>query len=786
MDPCRAEQNGSGEETQKASFLACLLRSILGGMTNSGPAQIVSDEYVAARSVLGDRYALVRELGRGGMATVYLAEETKHSRQVAIKVLHPELAATLGAERFLREIGIAARLSHPHLVPLIDSGEAGGLLYYVSSYMPGGSLRDRLQRDGKLPVRDTLRIAQEVSTALDYAHRAGFVHRDVKPENILFADGHALLADFGVARVVFGQGADEDVTAAGIAIGTPEYMSPEQASGERNIDGRADIYALACVVYEMLIGAPPFRGDTRGIMMRHVTETPPRLRAVHPEIPTSVEDAIVRAMAKEPTLRFTSACAFVSAMRAESEPRGRAFAGVTRNIAVLPFVNASPDPDNEYLSDGITDELIDALAKVEGIHVASRTSVFALKGKPQDVRAIGALLDCPVVLEGTVRRSGNQLRITAQLTSTDDGHLIWSQRYDRQMDDAFAIQDEISRTIVNTLLATSLADVAPPGRRHTENARAYSLYLKGRYEWNRRVQDGIGAAIRYFEQAVAEDPRYALAYTGLADSWALHVDYRSVPVREGFEAAKAYARKAIELDDTLAEAHASLAWTLFIYDWDWAGAEREFRRAIELDPRYPVAHQWYAFLLTAKNNMGEALVEGHTAVELDPGSVSARRSLGITYLYARRWDQARYHLERAIAMNPNAEETYRMLGLTLTMEGQLAEALHVLRDTVAMPEAGTLSRATLGYALARANQEAEARAILEDLERAAADHYVSPVAMATILIGLRDVDRALDWIERAIDDRRGWVAYLNVNPIFDPLREHERFKALVERMRLPS
>ena len=756
-------------------------------MVGPSPPQVASvDDYLSARALLGDRYSLEREIGRGGMATVYLAEETKHGRKVAIKVLRPELAATLGAERFLREIGIAARLSHPHLVPLIDSGDAGGLLYYVSAYMPGGSLRERLRREGPLSVRDTLRIAEEVSTALDYAHRAGFVHRDVKPENILFADGHALLADFGVARVIFGEGAEDQVTAAGLAIGTPEYMSPEQASGDRDVDGRADIYSLACVVYEMLTGTPPFRGDSRAIMVKHVTETPPRVRAVHPEIPTSVDDAIVLAMRKDPAIRFTSACDFVHALGAESEARGRVFAGATRNIAVLPFVNASPDPDNEYLSDGITDELIDALAKVEGIRVASRTSVFALKGKPQDVRAIGALLDCPVVLEGTVRRAGQQLRITAQLTSTDDGHLVWSQRYDRQMADAFAIQDEIARTIVNTLRATSFAGLStPPRRRHTENPRAYSLYLKGRYEWNRRNQEGVAAGIRYFEEAVAEDPRYALAYTGLADSWALHVDYRSVPVREGFAAAKAYALKAIELDDSLAEAHASLAWTLFIYDWDWASAEREFRRAIELDPRYGTAHQWYAFLLTTKNAMGEALVESHTAVELDPGSVSARRSLAITYCYARRYDQARYHIERAIAMNPNAEETYRILGLTLALEGQLDEALRVLRETVAMPESGSYSRATLGYALARAGQRAEAESILRELEATAAAQYVSPVAFATILIGLGETDRALDWMERAIEDRRGWVAYLNVNPIFDPLRGNPRFETLVRRMQLP-
>ena len=746
------------------------------------------DSLDAARTLLADRYAVTREIGRGGMATVYLADETKHSRQVAIKVLHPELAATLGADRFLREIGIAARLSHPHVVPLIDSGETGGLLYYVSSYMPGGSLRERMVRERAISVRDVIRIAEEVSTALDYAHRAGFVHRDVKPENILFADGHALLADFGVARVIFGQGSDDEVTAAGMAIGTPEYMSPEQAGGEPTIDGRADVYSLACVVYEMLTGAPPFRGEpSRNILVKHMTEAPSRVRALRPEIPASVDDAIALALAKDPAMRFGSACDFVDAMRLDV-PRARVFVGATRNIAVLPFVNASPDPDNEYLSDGITDELINALAKVEGLRVASRTSVFALKGKPQDVRAIGALLDCPVVLEGTVRRAGNQLRITAQLTSTEDGHLVWSQRYDREMDDAFAIQDEIARTIVNTLRATSFAGVVdPPTRRHTDNAAAYSLYLKGRFEWNRRTQEGVAAGIKFFEQAIAEDPGYALAYTGLADCYSMHVDYRSVPVAEGFEAAKAYARKAIELDDTLAEAHASLAWSLFIFDWNWDEAEREFRRAIELDPRYSPAHQWFAFLLLAKGATDEGLVESHTAVELDAGSASARRSLGIAYLYARRWDQAIYHFERGIAMNPTAEETYRMWGLTLAIAGRVDEAATMLREANDLPSAGTLTRASLGYALARAGHHAGARAIYDDLAaNVAAGRYVSPVAFSTILIGLGELDTAVDWMERAMEDRRGWMLYLNVNPLLDPLRGHPRFEALVRRMGIPT
>jgi serine/threonine-protein kinase len=744
----------------------------------------VSESLLLAPRFLAGRYVIQREIGRGGMATVYLAEEVKHRRPVAIKVLHPEPGQALGGERFLREIRIAARLSHPHLVPLLDSGESEGHLYYVSAFVPQGSLRDRLRTEGRLPVADATRIACEVGAALDYVHRAGFVHRDVKPENILFADGHALLADFGIARAC---SADrlEPITASGLVFGTPEYMSPEQASGDQDLGVRSDVYSLGCVMFEMLAGAPPFTGGpARAIMVRQVTEPPPRLRAIAPDVPAAIESAVARALSKDPDHRYATVGAFTTAL--ESAPSAALLAkSVSHSVAVLPFVNASSDPENEYLSDGITDELIDALAKVNGLRVAARTSVFALKGKPQDVRAIGALLDCTHVLEGTVRRAGQQLRVTAQLSSTEDGGLIWSQRYDRQLDDVFAIQDELARTIVDTVRTTSFGAPAPaPHKRHSQNAQAYRLYLRGRYEWNRRTQDGVAAGIHYFEQAIAEDPGYALAYTGLADCHALGVDYRSVPVIEGFEAAKAYARKAIALDDSLAEAHASLAWSQFVYDWDWEAADREFRRAIALDPQYAIAHQWYAFLLASRGQLNEALVESHTAVELDSGSVSARRSLGWAYYYARRYDQARYHLERAIAMNPTTEETFRTLGLTLAVAGEPEDAVRALHEAVLLPDSGSYTQATLGYALARAGRRDEAQAIRDDLEALLERQYVSPVALATVTLGLGDVEGALDWTERAREDRRGWLAYLKVNPLMDPMRGHPRFNALIREMRL--
>jgi serine/threonine-protein kinase len=488
---------------------------------------------------------------------------------------------------------------------------------------------------------------------------------------------------------------------------------------------------------------------------------------------------------KMPEQRFTSISEFCAALQQPQSDLARRGATATRSIAVLPFVNASPDPDNEYLSDGITDELIDALANVEGIRVASRTSVFALKGKPQDVRAIGALLDVSEVLEGTLRRSGQDLRITVQLTSTENGVLIWSHRYDRRLDDVFAIQDEIARTIVNTLRATSFADLSDPAMsRGTSSVQAYGLYLRGRYAWNKRTQEGVAEGIRYFEEAIEVDPNYALAYTGLADSYALALDYRSVPVHEGFERAKFYARKALELDEGLAEAHASLAWSLFIYDWDWNGAAAQFRRSLELDPRYSTAHQWYAFLLASQGRFEEALIEAHTSQELDPGSVSIRRALGYSYFYARRFEQAKYHLHRAVEMNPVAEETYRVLGLILTYAGDHAEAERVIREALELPGAATYTRVTLALALANAGDRSCAEDTARDLEARRGHDYVSPVEFATLYIALGDKGRAIDWIEKAYEERRGWMAYLNVHPVVDPLRNEPRFKALVRKMGL--
>jgi eukaryotic-like serine/threonine-protein kinase len=750
----------------------------------------VPDITTRLRTALGDRYQLEEEIGRGGAATVYLAEDLKHTRKVAIKVLRPDTRAVYEPQRFLREIRIAAGLSHPQILPLHDSGECDGLLYFVMPYAGCETLRDRLDRDAPLPLDVALRITRAVAGALAYAHRLNVIHRDIKPENILLQEGEPVIADFGVATAVSAAAGDSAyVTDHGFAVGTPAYMSPEQASAESGLDGRTDQYSLACVLYEMLAGEPPFAGSgARATMARHAIEPPAPIRARRPNVPVAVERALGRALAKSPGDRFPTMPEFVAALETPTLDVTAALPPVepdARAIAVLPFVNASADPENEYFSDGMTEELITALTKVEGLQVASRTSVFALKGAREDVRALGARLNVSTVLEGSVRRAGTRLRITAQLIGVRDGRTLWSERYDRELADVFAIQDEIAQTIVTTLRATLLQDLGDPHPvRYTANLRAYHLYLKGRHAWNRRTQQSITEGIHFFEAAIAEDADYALAYTGLADSYALQLDYRGSQVQEGFERARAEASRALALDETLAEAHTSLAWVTFIYDWDWPLAARHFQRALALNPRYSVARQWHSWFQMAMGRTDLALAEGRQAIALDPASVSIRRSMGWLHYYARQPEQALDQLRRALAMDPTAEENHRLLGLTYVQAGQWDEAAGAFREAIAVSGSPALAEAGLGVVAAGRGRPEETRAVLAELEAQAGVRYVSPVAFVMLHAALGEAESAFNWLERAYEQRRGWLAYLNVEPALDRLRADPRYRRLQERMRL--
>jgi serine/threonine-protein kinase len=755
----------------------------------------MSEPIERLRAALAGRYAIEQEAGHGGMAVVYRARDLRHARTVAIKVFRGDVVGRDDAvERFLQEIRIVARLAHPHVLPLHDSGEIEpqggepGLLYYVMPFVGGPSLRDRLRSEVRLPVDEALEIATTVASALDHAHRHDVLHRDVKPENILLQEGEAVVADFGVARAIQGAGGDTR-TLPGLAIGTPAYMSPEQATGDEQVDGRSDQYALACVVFEMLAGKPPYAGaSVRATMAQHLQAPVPSLRAERPEVPTTIERAVQRALSKDPGQRFASVAEFAAALAARTDAELPAFdAPASRSIAVLPFVNASSDPDNEYFSDGMTDELIHLLAQVEGLRVAPRTSVFALAGQRLDVRAVGARLGVVTVLEGSVRKAGGRLRITAQLSDAESGRLLWSERFDRDDRDVFAIQEDLARTIVATLRADLLGTLGDPvPRRYTRNLTAYNLYLRGRHCWNKRTQAGIAEAIAYFERAIAEDPSYALAYTGLADAYALQLDYRAAPVADGMRRAREMARKALELDDTLAEAHTSLAWVIFIHDWDWEAAEREFRRAIDLNPRYPTARQWHSWYLAAMGRSEEALAEGRRAVALDPASISIQRGMGWLLYYARHPARAEVELERALVMDPNQTETHLILALARSSAGDLDGADAALDEALGLAPDDSGSLAARARVAMQRGRVDEARAVETQLVELERRRYVSPSDFAKLYVALGDFDRAFAAIERAYAERRGWLAYLGIEPLLDPLRADPRFQVLLERMALPA
>jgi len=745
---------------------------------------------------LSDRYAIERELGRGGMATVYLARDLRHDRPVALKTLHPGLALDLGSDRFLREIRLTARLQHPHILTVLDSGDASGLLWFTMPFIDGESLRARLLRERRLEVEPALKIVREVADGLAYAHEHGIVHRDIKPENILLSGGHALIADFGIARG-FRTDNETQLTVTGLAVGTPAYMSPEQAVGEP-VDPRSDIYSLACVLYEMLAGQAPHTGESsQGVIAARFTTPPKGLRQLGAIVPDAVDSATLRALSPRPEDRFTTAVEFSTALSAASKARGTPVPD--KSLAVLPFLNLSADPENEFFADGMTEELIGALTKVEGLHVVSRTSVFAFKGKQQDIRSIGGQLNVRNVLEGSVRRAGRRLRVAVQLTDVDNGFHLWSDSFNRELEDVFAIQDEISRAIVNALrvklLGASPALGAVPEvgttpvrtlvRRATDDIEAYSAYLKGRHFWNRRHEADLRKGLEFFQQALARDANYALAHAGIADSYAILGFYCMMPPTEAFPAAKAAALKALEIDPTLAEPHPTLAYCAMYHDWDWAEAEREFRTAIELNPGYSTAHQWYGNFMAVMGRRDECVAEFAQAVGLDPLSGLKISAVGWGYYFGRQWSESIAQCSRAVELDPTLAVARWWLGQALAEVGEFDRAIAELEEGAHLSNRNSVGLGVLGSCLGRAGQHARAREILNELYAIERDRYVSSYDIATVLAGLGEIDDALDRLERGFKERTHWMALLRVDPHLDPLREHPRFKRLHESLKFP-
>ena len=777
---------------------------------------------------LRDRYLIERELGAGGMATVYLAHDLRHDRKVALKVLRPELAASLGPERFQREIKLAARLQHPHILGVFDSGNGAGRLWYTMPYVEGESLRDRLRREGQLAVDDALRITREVADGLDFAHRHGVVHRDVKPENILVSDGHALVADFGISRALAGNESDEALTETGVSVGTPAYMSPEQATGQP-VDARTDVYALGAVLYEMLAGEPPFTGPTPQavIAKRFHTDAVP-LRAVRPGVPEHVERAAARALARVPADRFASTAELARALEAEPTApatvlRGHGHPGsrgvlllalgvllglgvlfgltrrggdVTddgnklRRVAVLPFDNLAAG-DKVYFAEGVTDEIRGKLATVAGLQVTARTSSAQYARSTKRPEEIGRELGVAYLLSGTVRwdQEGGQgrVRVSPELVETATGATRWQQSFDAPLTDVFRVQADVAERVARELgVALAAADRRHLEARPTGDLGAYDLYLRGRYAWHQRTAAGLDQARRLLEQAIAADPDFAPAHAALADVFAVLPLWSDFPPDQTYPRARAAALEALRLDSTLASPYAVLGDYYAMYAWNWAESGRNFRRSLALDPNNANTHHWYHsdYLLTV-GQWDEAVGEARRARELDPLSLTINGAAGRTLYSAGRAEEAVAELRNIVAMDTTFPLTNEYLGTVYIALGRYPEAVPVLRRAVEPGVRSSAPLAILGYALAKSGRPSEAERILEELLERQRRGYIAPTSLAVLHAGLGDTTETFAWLRRALEAHDPFLIYNYVNdPVMAPFRRDPRGQDILQAMGL--
>jgi serine/threonine protein kinase/tetratricopeptide (TPR) repeat protein len=763
---------------------------------------------------LGDRYVFERELGGGGMSRVFLADDRALPRRVVVKVLRPDLAWGLSAERFAREVHFAARLQQANIVPVISAGETDGLPYYTMPYVRGESLRERLASGAPAQPSEALGILKDIARALAHAHDDGVVHRDIKPENILISGGTAVVTDFGIAKAISAARStpeprtttDSRITSVGLAVGTPAYMAPEQAAGEPEADPRTDVYAFGVVAYELLVGAHPFAGkrSRAELMAAHVLETPRLLAERRPELPRRLSLLVMRCLAKNPADRFSGGAELLAALEiVESSAVGAltsdvsdvvvnatsaAWEGELPSIAVLPLRNLSADPENEYFSDGIAEEVLSALTRMQGLRVAARTSAFAFKGQNLDLRAIAERLGVKNVLEGSVRRSGSRVRIAVQLVSAADGLSFWSERYDRELADIFAVQEEIAQAIAvaleRTLSGGRGAVIASTRRRRRSavNADAFELYLRGRHLVEQRAE-GMVEALQCFEQAIQLDPGFSPPHAGISYALMNFGIYYALRPREAFPRAQEAAERALAIDPTDALALVMRSHAMLWHEWDRNGAEALARRALDLAPGLYLAHDCLGWTLAAQGRFDEAIAAMQRARTLDPLSENATHDLAWILILAGRWEQGIREMQPALARHPKASELHRTFGFCLFYAGRAREARTEFEQVLQLNEGNRWGSSNVVQALAALGETDEARRLVRQLEDRAAHEPIPPIGIAISHHWLGDDDAAIKWLERSLEARDYWLVMLRFDPSMSRMRGNRRFQSIVERVR---